>query len=133
MKKLMNKKGFTLMEMLIVVAIIVILVAVSVPVFSSSLNSANAAVDAANLRAAKAAGIAKALENDADESLNGFYIYDITTGTLGIVSEEVPKSATASGSCSVHESSYIVVEVDGKTSTAAWYKAGVADATACAK
>ena len=34
LKKLNNKKGFTLMEMLIVVAIIVVLVAIAIPVFT---------------------------------------------------------------------------------------------------
>ena len=57
MKKLLNKKGFTLMEMLIVVAIIVILVAISIPAFSSSLDSAREASDEANLRSAKAAAV----------------------------------------------------------------------------
>ena len=33
LKKLNNKKGFTLMEMLIVVAIIAVLVAIAIPVF----------------------------------------------------------------------------------------------------
>ena len=42
------------MEMLIVVAIIVILVAVSIPTFTSQLDNAKAATDDANLRAAKA-------------------------------------------------------------------------------
>ena len=48
MKK--NKKGFTLMEMLIVVAIIAVLVAVSIPVFSTQLHKARVATDWANLR-----------------------------------------------------------------------------------
>ena len=34
-----NKKGFTLMEMLIVVAIIAILIAVAIPVFSKTRKS----------------------------------------------------------------------------------------------
>lgn len=48
-----RKKGFTLMEMLIVVAIISILVAVSIPVFTSQLNKTRESVCAANRRSAK--------------------------------------------------------------------------------
>lgn len=46
-----NKKGFTLIEMLVVVAIIAVLVAVVMPVVSNSTAKAQAATDAANLRA----------------------------------------------------------------------------------
>ncbi|MDD6372323.1 MAG: prepilin-type N-terminal cleavage/methylation domain-containing protein, partial [Eubacteriales bacterium] len=35
-----NKKGFTLMEMLIVVAIIAVLVAIAIPVLSNNLHKA---------------------------------------------------------------------------------------------
>lgn len=45
-----NKKGFTLMEMLIVVAIIAILIAVAIPVFGAQLHKARVATDWANLR-----------------------------------------------------------------------------------
>ena len=45
------------MEMLIVVAIIVILVAIAIPTFSSSLDEAKANTDAANKRAAKAVAL----------------------------------------------------------------------------
>ncbi len=51
MKKMSNKKGFTLIEMLIVVAIIAILVAIAIPTFSSALNKAKVATDKANVRA----------------------------------------------------------------------------------
>lgn len=54
MKKLTNKKGFTLMEMLVVIAIIAILVTILVPAISSSLRKAKEATDVANLRAAYA-------------------------------------------------------------------------------
>jgi type IV pilus assembly protein PilA len=48
MKK--NKKGFTLAELLIVVAIIGVLVAISIPVFARQELKAQEAVDKANLR-----------------------------------------------------------------------------------
>ena len=51
----MNKKGFTLIEMLVVIAIIAILVAIVIPVVGSSTAKAQAATDAANLRSAQAA------------------------------------------------------------------------------
>lgn len=56
-----NKKGFTLAELLIVVAIIAVLVAVSIPIFSSQLEKAREATDAANLRAAYAEVMANAI------------------------------------------------------------------------
>ena len=45
-----NKKGFTLIEMLVVIAIIAILVAIVVPAITNSAQQAKAAADAANLR-----------------------------------------------------------------------------------
>ena len=57
-----NKKGFTLIEMLVVIAIIAVLVSIVVPTISSSTGKAKAATDAANLRSAKAVATIKALE-----------------------------------------------------------------------
>ena len=48
----MNKKGFTLIEMLAVIAIIAVLVAIIVPAVGSSTTKAKASTDAANLRSA---------------------------------------------------------------------------------
>ena len=45
------KSGFTIMEMLIVVAIIAVLVAIAIPTFNGSLHKAKVAADWANLRA----------------------------------------------------------------------------------
>ena len=50
-RALKNKKGFTLMEMLIVVAVIAILVAVAIPVYNAQTHKAKVAADMANVRA----------------------------------------------------------------------------------
>ena len=47
----MNKKGFTLIEMLVVIAIIAVLVSIVIPTVSSATDKAGAATNAANLRA----------------------------------------------------------------------------------
>ena len=63
MKK--SKKGFTLMEMLIVVAIIAILVVIAIPTFTNALNEAKVNTDLANIRAWYAEECLNAmLEND---------------------------------------------------------------------
>jgi len=49
-----NKKGFTLAELLIVIAIIAVLVAIAVPVFNGAMAKAEHAADVANVRAAYA-------------------------------------------------------------------------------
>ena len=62
MKK-MNKKGFTLAELLIVVAIIAVLVAVAIPVFSTQLEKSRDSVCISNIRAAYAQAQACYLTN----------------------------------------------------------------------
>ena len=49
MKK--NTKGFTLAELLIVVAVIAVLVAISIPIFTTRLHKSRVAADWANVRA----------------------------------------------------------------------------------
>lgn len=58
-----EKGGFTLAELLIVVAIVAVLVAIAIPVFTSSLDKANAQTDAANIRAGYASAMIKTTEN----------------------------------------------------------------------
>ena len=71
MKKLKNSKGFTLMEMLIVVAIIAVLIAIAIPTFTNQLEKAREATDLANLRGAYAQVMAAALTNSDDDTTIG--------------------------------------------------------------
>ena len=66
-----NKKGFTLAELLIVVAIIAVLVAIGIPVFISQLEKSREAADAANIRAQYAQVMAEAITSDRDVNIDG--------------------------------------------------------------
>ena len=73
MMKLKNKKGFTLMEMLIVVAIIAVLIAIAIPTMNNALEKSREAVDEANIRSLYAEAYAAVLTEDkaAKTSING--------------------------------------------------------------
>ena len=64
---------------MIVVAIIAVLVAISIPIFSSQLEKSREAVDLANIRAAYAEVMTSALT--ADEANSGNVTYDSTAKT----------------------------------------------------
>lgn len=89
--KLQKRGGFTLIEMLIVVAIIAILIAISIPLVGSALERARVATDAANERAAKAEMIIVYLNaqtgttpgaGDVTYTRDTIYVYDAATGKL---------------------------------------------------
>ena len=63
-----NNKGFTLAELLIVVAIIAVLVAIAIPVFTTQLERSREATDVSNIRAAYAEAVADYLSSGATSS-----------------------------------------------------------------
>lgn len=81
MKK--NTKGFTLAEVLIVVAIIAVLVAISIPVFTSQLHKARVAADWANVRAYYAELQYDFMET---EKIDNSKLHDIGTNPIGLTS-----------------------------------------------
>lgn len=103
-KKLNNDKGFTLAELLIVVAIIAILVAISIPVFTSRLEEAKKNTDMANIRAAKAAAVTWSLDpsNGASTSTKLFYDAEkgilVTSGTINGYGKSAKADATTGAS-----------------------------------
>jgi type IV pilus assembly protein PilA len=114
MKKLNKKKGFTLAELLVVVAIIAVLVAISIPIFTSQLNKAKKATNQANLRAAKGAAVSQYLSDG--NTGKATYVYDIANGTITtITSEEAKDSSTVTIDSALDSALYssISVSVNG--------------------
>jgi len=95
MFKKLNKKGFTLAELLIVVAIIGVLVAISIPIFTSQLKKAHLATNQANARAAYAAVVAKLLEN---EKTSGKATYTVSTAKVGTIADADTTDGTTTAS-----------------------------------
>lgn len=79
-----NEKGFTLAELLIVVAIIGVLVAISIPIFTGQLKKARLATNQANARAAYAAATTQYMLDTATTALTADkdYTYDTSKGKI---------------------------------------------------
>ena len=69
----MKNKGFTLAELLIVVAIIAILVAISLPLFSSQIAKANLQADQTHVSAAKASAVAEYLDTNSHDTITYYF------------------------------------------------------------
>ncbi len=88
-----NNKGFTLAELLIVVAIVAVLVSISIPLFNGKLKKTKLATNQANIRAAKAAAYAEYLTNPACKGVgNQNFLYDVKQGTISLDDENLTKS-----------------------------------------
>ena len=120
-----NNRGFTLIEMLIVVGIIAILVAVSIPMVNSSLEKAREATDMANERAA----IAEATIEYLNDQISGkvaarqYYFYNAEKGAL--VPFDSSTEITPYGKCKDHKNAVLwVTVIDDGTPYIMWMNSG---------
>ena len=123
-----NKKGFTLAELLIVVAIIAVLVAIAIPVFTTQLEKAREATDEANIRSIYAALSSDVLTDTvvaSKNNYNGAATYKVekdgatVTGTATYTMKQLT-DGTASGQD---------IEIGGVTIAAANFKTGTCTIT----
>lgn len=132
----------TLVELLEEVAIIGVLVAISIPIFTSQLEKSREATDAANARAAYAEMMAAAASGDTDETIATNDVYTITyankkyTATIhlkqtqpewqgttpsigGVATTTKPTGAANGGTCEIVCE---IADTDAETVTVNWAK-----------
>lgn len=100
--KLHKENGFTLIEMLIVVAIIAILIAIAIPMVNKALERAREATDAANERAAVGLAMVeymgaskKAAETESGIGVDGGTAYYVISNNKGSLTKTDPGSGSA--------------------------------------
>lgn len=116
------KKGFSLAELLIVVAIIAVLVAVAIPIFTSQLEKSREATDAANIRSQYAEVMAESISNDKDVNVDGleFAKIDLKQKKAGWQNKELEKNlksiaSTIDGSPSANGKAWVSISDNGVT------------------
>ena len=124
-----NKKGFTLAELLIVVAIIAVLVAISIPIFTSQLEKAREATDEANLRSIYAECSADVLtqtvagNNGKAESSDGYISWTVSddgvvTATGKYTMKQQKAGLAAGDTASIDIGGFKITSANFKTGTA---------------
>ena len=129
MKKL-NKKGFTLAELLVVVAIIGVLVAISIPIFTTQLAKARKGTNQANVRSAKAAAVSAYLTaTDAEKKAGVTVELNVKTGATVVTAGKTGGASAKTEITTITENNltaidsfsgsnvynYVAVSVDGSS------------------
>lgn len=105
-KRLRSRRGFTLAELLIVVAIIAVLIAIAIPVFANQLNESRKRVDEANVRSAESMVSTLYLMHNGSGKIT--FKIGMDGDTLGVNSIERDNNASIEDEEKIAVSSYII-------------------------
>lgn len=121
-KVLKDKKGFTLAELLIVVAILAILIAVSVPIFTSQLNNSKKKTDDSNERAAKVAAVAAFYDLTTTPTGDTVYNYDAESGKAYLSTVKAANTINAYGQTKDNSRKIVQITISssGEVQTPQW-------------
>ena len=109
----MNKKGFTLAELLIVIAIMAILLAVAIPVFTTQLEKAREAVDKSAARSANSMAYSEYMLSHQSLTEEVTYTFaEDAQGNLQILKHE---GATAGELTTCNGNGTLTAEIKGKS------------------
>ena len=111
--KALNHRGFTLMEMLIVVAIIAVLIAIAIPVFGAQLEKAREATDAANIRGAYAEVLVHGVDKPTESYSKEGAIRQTKSGWQDV--------SMQNGLEALNDGSYCVVEASSPAAGKFWH------------
>lgn len=111
--KMNSKKGFTLAELLVVVAIIAVLVAVAIPVLTNDLERSRDATSVANLRSAYAEAMVKylnegekAVDSDGYVNITNVQLYGTKAGLEEGLADDLPFELNADWAKQIIEDTY---------------------------
>jgi len=114
-----NNKGFTLAELLIVVAIIAVLTAIAIPVFTTQLEKSREATDQANVRSAYAYLMTEYLtnaDNAYSTTVSAKQTQDGWQGTTGTVTMQVNGSEAEKTYSAVTSGNHYSLHIDASGS-----------------
>lgn len=129
---MINRKGFTLAELLIAVAIVGVLTGIAIPLFSYAVETGKENADSNVEKTAKMVASVEFLNQEGTQSTAGIYYYNASTAELLATRQGISAYGQGTESGSVKEDHTqsilsVIVDTDGNITTS-WTSSGIVSA-----